>query len=66
MHAVQRNNFAQVFVTTEPRRGLFVGFGVIDDLVKGAAGQALQNLNLMAGRPEIEGLLWTRSTRSRV
>jgi N-acetyl-gamma-glutamyl-phosphate reductase len=56
MRAVQRNNYAQVFVTTEPRRGLFVGFGVIDNLVKGAAGQALQNLNLMAGRPEVEGL----------
>ena len=56
MHAVQHNNYAQVFVTTEPRRGLFVGFGVIDNLVKGAAGQALQNLNLMAGRPEEEGL----------
>jgi N-acetyl-gamma-glutamyl-phosphate reductase len=57
MRATQRNNYAQVFVTTEPRRGLFVGFGVIDNLVKGAAGQALQNLNLMAGRPEAEGLL---------
>lgn len=57
MRATQRNNYAQVYVTTEPRRGLFVGFGVIDNLVKGAAGQALQNLNLMAGRPETEGLL---------
>jgi N-acetyl-gamma-glutamyl-phosphate reductase len=56
MRATQRNNYAQVYVTTEPRRGLFVGFGVIDNLVKGAAGQALQNLNLMAGRPEAEGL----------
>jgi N-acetyl-gamma-glutamyl-phosphate reductase len=56
MRATQRNNYAQVFVTTEPRRGLFVGFAVIDNLVKGAAGQALQNLNLMAGRPEAEGL----------
>jgi len=56
MRATQRNNFAQVYVTTEPRRGLFLGFAVIDNLVKGAAGQALQNLNLMAGRPETEGL----------
>jgi len=30
---------------------------VIDNLGKGAAGQALQNLNLMAGRPETEGLV---------
>jgi N-acetyl-gamma-glutamyl-phosphate reductase len=57
MRATQHNNYAQVYVTTEPRRGLFVGFGVIDNLVKGAAGQALQNLNLMAGRPEVEGLV---------
>jgi N-acetyl-gamma-glutamyl-phosphate reductase len=56
MRATQRNNYAQVYVTTEPRRGLFVGFGVIDNLVKGAAGQAVQNLNLMAGRTEDEGL----------
>lgn len=56
MRAVQNTNFAQVYVTTEPRRGLFVGFGVIDNLVKGAAGQALQNLNLMAGLDETEGL----------
>jgi N-acetyl-gamma-glutamyl-phosphate reductase len=31
-------------------------FAVIDNLGKGAAGQALQNLNLMAGLPEDEGL----------
>ena len=29
----------------------------IDNLVKGAAGQAVQNLNLMSGLPETEGLL---------
>jgi N-acetyl-gamma-glutamyl-phosphate reductase len=31
-------------------------FAAIDNLVKGAAGQALQNLNIMSGRPEAEGL----------
>jgi N-acetyl-gamma-glutamyl-phosphate reductase len=30
---------------------------VIDNLVKGAAGQAVQNLNLMLGFPETSGLL---------
>mgnify|MGYP001545322679 FL=1 len=29
---------------------------VIDNLVKGAAGQAVHNMNLMLGRPETEGL----------
>ena len=30
--------------------------GAIDNLVKGAAGQAVQNMNLMFGLPEQEGL----------
>ena len=57
MRAVQRTNFAQVCVVPDPRGGRLTVFGVIDNLGKGAAGQALQNLNLMAGRPETEGLL---------
>jgi N-acetyl-gamma-glutamyl-phosphate reductase len=39
-------------------RGTGVVFTVIDNLGKGAAGQALQNLNLIFGFPETEGLLW--------
>ena len=31
-------------------------FGAIDNLWKGAASQAVQNLNLMFGRPEAEGI----------
>jgi N-acetyl-gamma-glutamyl-phosphate reductase len=57
MRAVQRTNYAQVFPQVDPRGGRLTAFGVIDNLGKGAAGQALQNLNLMAGRPETEGLL---------
>ena len=37
--------------------GRITAFGVIDNLGKGAAGQAVQNLNVMAGLPETEGLL---------
>ena len=33
-----------------------IAVGVIDNLVKGAAGQAIQNLNLMCGLPETMGL----------
>ena len=33
-----------------------VVLAVIDNLVKGAAGQAIQNMNLMFGLPETEGL----------
>ena len=41
----------------DPRGGRITAFGVIDNLGKGAAGQAVQNLNIMAGLPETEGLL---------
>jgi N-acetyl-gamma-glutamyl-phosphate reductase len=37
--------------------GRAVVFSALDNLVKGAAGQAIQNLNLMVGLPETEGLL---------
>jgi N-acetyl-gamma-glutamyl-phosphate reductase len=56
MRAVQHTNYAQVCPLLGPG-GRVVVFSVIDNLGKGAAGQALQNLNLMAGRPETEGLL---------
>ncbi len=56
MRAVQHTNFAQVCPVLDVERGRVIAFGVIDNLGKGAAGQALQNLNLMAGRPETEGL----------
>jgi N-acetyl-gamma-glutamyl-phosphate reductase len=57
MHAVQHNNFAQVCPMVDEATGRLISFGVIDNLMKGAASQAVQNLNLMAGRPETEGLL---------
>lgn len=57
MRAVQHTNFAQVCPVADPRGGRVTAFGVIDNLGKGAAGQAVQNLNIMAGLPETEGLL---------
>lgn len=57
MRAVQRTNYAQVCPVRDPRGGRVTVFAAIDNLGKGAAGQALQNLNLMSGRPETEGLL---------
>ena len=56
MRAVQHTNYAQVCPVVDPRGGRVTIFSVIDNLGKGAAGQALQNLNLMAGLPEDEGL----------
>jgi N-acetyl-gamma-glutamyl-phosphate reductase len=40
----------------DPERGVAVAFAAIDNLVKGAAGQAVQNANLMFGLPEAAGL----------
>jgi N-acetyl-gamma-glutamyl-phosphate reductase len=57
MRAVQRTNFAQVCPLLSPDGERVAVFSVLDNLMKGAAGQALQNFNLMAGRPETEGLL---------
>lgn len=57
MRAVQHTNYAQVCPVADPRGGRVTAFGVIDNLGKGAAGQAVQNLNLMAGLPETAGLL---------
>ncbi len=57
MRAVQHTNYAQVCPLVDPEAGRLAAFGVIDNLMKGAASQAVQNLNLMAGLPETEGLL---------
>ncbi|MGI9539000.1 MAG: N-acetyl-gamma-glutamyl-phosphate reductase, partial [Miltoncostaeaceae bacterium] len=57
MRAVQHTNFAQVCPVVDPAAGRLAAFGVINNLMKGAASQAVQNLNLMAGLPETEGLL---------
>ncbi len=53
---VRDTNAAHVHVALDERSGRILVFCVIDNLWKGASGQALQNLNLMLGLPEIEGL----------
>ena len=40
----------------DERTGQLVVFAALDNLVKGAAGQAVQNMNLMFGMPEDLGL----------
>ena len=40
----------------DPRTGRILAIGVIDNLVKGAAGQAVQAFNLVHGLPETAGL----------
>ena len=55
--AVNRTNFCDLgWVVDAPNRRAVI-VAAIDNLIKGAAGQALQNLNLMLGLPETAGLL---------
>jgi len=56
LHAVARTNFCDIGVTYDATTGRAVVVSAIDNLVKGAAGQAVQNMNLMLGFPESEGL----------
>ena len=57
LRAVQRTNFCDIGVKFDPATGRAVVVSAIDNLVKGAAGQAVQNMNLAFGLPETEGLL---------
>jgi N-acetyl-gamma-glutamyl-phosphate reductase len=57
LHAVAHTNFCDIGVTFDAATGRAVVVSAIDNLVKGAAGQAVQNLNLMLGFTETEGLL---------
>jgi N-acetyl-gamma-glutamyl-phosphate reductase len=50
------SNLAFVSYACDPQRGLVIALGAIDNLGKGAAGQAVQNANLMLGLPETTGL----------
>jgi N-acetyl-gamma-glutamyl-phosphate reductase len=54
---VRDTNYCRISWVQDPRTGRIVVFSAIDNLWKGAASQAVQNLNLMFDRPETEGLL---------
>lgn len=53
---IQRTNFCRMTVREDTRAGLIKVVSVIDNLVKGASGQAVQNMNCMFGLPEDAGL----------
>ena len=54
---VEGSNYVDVNFKLDPRTNRIIVMGAMDNLVKGAAGQAVQNMNLMFGLPETEGLL---------
>ena len=57
LRAVQRTNYCDLGVVYDAGTGRGVVVAAIDNLVKGAAGQAVQNMNLMLGFAETEALL---------
>ena len=53
---VEGSNYVDIGFKIDERTGRIIMMGAIDNLVKGAAGQAVQNMNLLFGLPESEGL----------
>jgi len=56
MQEVRETNYCRISVHDDPRTGRIIVFATIDNLWKGTSSQAVQNLNLMFGRDESEGL----------
>jgi N-acetyl-gamma-glutamyl-phosphate reductase len=54
--AASGSNYAFVSYAINPRTGHVIALGAVDNLGKGAAGQAMQNANLMTGQDETAGL----------
>jgi len=57
LHPVIGTNRVLLGADADPERGVAVAFAAIDNLVKGATGQAVQNANLMFGLEETTGLV---------
>lgn len=53
---VEGSNYVDIGFKIDERTNRIIMMGAIDNLVKGAAGQAVQNMNLLFGFPENEGL----------
>ena len=50
---VEGSNYVDIGFKIDPRTNRIIMMGAIDNLVKGAAGQAVQNMNLLFGLPEV-------------
>ncbi|MEM7693671.1 MAG: N-acetyl-gamma-glutamyl-phosphate reductase [Pseudomonadota bacterium] len=53
---VRGSNYVRIGVAADRREGRTVVMSAIDNLVKGASGQAIQNMNVMCGLPERTGI----------
>lgn len=54
---VAHTNYCYISLTAVPEKNLLIIASAIDNLIKGASGQAVQNMNIMLGLPETMGLL---------
>ena len=54
---VEGSNYVDINFKIDPRTNRIIMMGALDNLVKGAAGQAVQNMNLLFGLPENTGLM---------
>ncbi len=54
---MEGSNFTDVNIMVDERTHRLIMMGALDNIVKGAAGQAVQNMNIMFGFEETEGLL---------
>jgi N-acetyl-gamma-glutamyl-phosphate reductase len=61
--AVERTNFVDLACAVDVERGRGILFSAIDNLLKGASGQAVQCMNLMLGLEEVTGLVGARGGR---
>ena len=50
-------NYCDLSLHLDQRAGIFIAISAIDNMVKGAAGQAVQNMNLSFGIEETAGLM---------
>ncbi len=57
LHGVQYTNFCDIGVTMDESKDLIIVVTAIDNLVKGASGQAVQNMNIRLDFPETTGLI---------
>jgi N-acetyl-gamma-glutamyl-phosphate reductase len=53
---VRETNYCRIFAAADPHAGKLIVLAAIDNLWKGTSSQAVQNLNVMFGMPEEEGL----------
>lgn len=62
---VEGSNYVDVNFKIDPRTKRIIMMGAMDNLVKGAAGQAVQNMNLMFGLPEMKACACRRCSRKK-